>query len=515
MTSIDYGPRTLATEANRNLTGTALRGGAWLSGAAVVQVCLQLMTVGILARLLTPADFGIVAAAMVVFELTQSIALMGMKPAVVQRAELTDADLRSAHTIATGLSIVLALIVFALATPLAAMLRTPAAAPMLQVLSLVFVIQSQSAVAEGLAARRQQFGLLAVRRALSYLIGYAVIGVGMALMGFGAWALVAAKLGEVTVAAILLSLGCRHPRKPLFDRGRLRQLAAFGSGFSVAEIANSLANQADYFVVARLLGPAALGLYSRSYQIMRLPARLLGNVVEDAAFPGFSAVQNERERLARGLYRSLLLMNTLLFPAAVACAVLSRELIAILLGVQWSGAAPLLALFALALPFRSSQRLASTVSRATGANWRIALGQTIYFLAVLAGAYLGSRWGLEGVVLGVSLAILIQTVFQLELAGRVSGLARSAIAKAHVLPLPATVLFGLALWAAATVLRDWTGSPFLVLVASLTSAALVLGAAALLSPRIFLPGDWRLLHDKLWHKVRSVAGSGTHARPAR
>jgi len=487
-----------------SLTRSTLRGGAWLSAAAIVQVVLQLITVGVLARLLTPGDFGVVAAAMVVLELAQGIALMGMKPAVVQRAELSDGDMRTAHTIAIGLSTLLALLVFIAAAPIAALLRTPAATPMLQVLALVFVVQAQSAVAEGLASRRRQFGLLAIRRTLSYFVGYAVIGVGMALLGFGAWALVAAKLGEATMAAILLSIGCRHPRRLLFDRAPMREFFGFGTGFSVSRIANSLANQADYFVVARTMGPAALGLYSRSYQIMRLPARLLGNVVEDAAFPSFSAIQSERERLARGLYRSLVLMNLLLFLAATGCAVLAPEIVAIALGPQWDEAAPLLALFALALPFRSSQRLASTVSRSTGANWRIALGQIAYFLAVLLGAYLGSRWGLEGLVLGVTAAILLQTVLQFEIACRLTGLARRGVARAHLLPLPATLAFGVSLLAFAQELRNWTSSPLAVLVAATFAASGVLAVGVLLCPRVFVPGDWQHFIERMMGKFMPI-----------
>src|SRR5690606_19845074 len=150
------------------------------------------------------------------------------------------------------------------------------------------------------AARHKQFGLLAVRRMLSYFLGYGVVGISFALAGFGAWALVAARLGEVVATAVLLSVGAPHSRRFLLRRDTIKQLSGFGAGYTVNQIANTLANQSDYMVVARTLGAAPLGLYSRSYQIMRLPAQLIGNVVEDVAFTGFSSIQQERERMARG-----------------------------------------------------------------------------------------------------------------------------------------------------------------------------------------------------------------------
>lgn len=494
----------------QNLTQTTLHGGAWLSFAAIMQVGLQFATVGILARLLTPTDFGIVAAAMVVVDLSQGLALLGMKPAVVQRPSLTEDDLRAAYTIAVGLSSLLTISVFLLAGIISELLRTPAAEPMLQLLSLVFVIQAQSAVAEGLAARRRKFKLLAMRRIASYLIGYVAIGITCALLGYGAWSLIAAKLGEVTSAAVLLSIGSNHSRRPLFDRDRLKQLTGFGAGFSVARIANTLANQADYVVVARVLGPASLGLYSRSYQIMRLPAQLIGNVIEDVGSPGFAAVQNERARLARGLYRSLLLMNMLLFLVAVTCTILAPEIIAIALGPKWHQAAPLLSLFAFAIPFRSSQRLATTVSRSTGANWNIAVGQTLYFISVLVGAYLGSHWGLIGVVLGVSVAILLQCCVQFELVSRLTGLPLSRIFMTHLLPMPAMLLLGLPMWGAALAMRTWTGNPFIILIASLVAGGAALLIGNLVLPRVFLPEEGRDMLDALLGKVRSMLRREAH-----
>lgn len=462
-----------------NLTKSTLRGGGLLSLAAVAQVLLQFVTVGILARILNPYDFGVAAAALVMIELSQSMAQLGMRPAVVQRFELSEVDIRSAYTLTVVLSLVLAAAVFLLAGPIAVALNTPAAKPMLQVLSLVFVIQSQGAVAEGLAARHKQFGLLAARRVTSYLVAYGLVGITCALMGLGAWALVAAKLADAIVTAVLLSIGAPHSRRPLFHRAATRRLSGFGAGYTVNQIANTLANQSDYMVVARTLGVVPLGLYSRSYQIMRLPAQLIGNVVEDVAFPGFSSIQNEPERMARGFYRALLMMNIVLYLAAAGCVVLAPEIIAVALGPKWGTAAPLLQMFALAIPFRSTQRLATTISFSTGTNWPIAIRQIIYFLSVVAGAWFGSAWGLNGVVVGVSMAILIQTAIQFQLTMRLTGLSMGRLMAAHLRPVPAALLFGLPAWGVAVILRHAGTHPAMtLLVASMVGGlALVIGVA--------------------------------------
>lgn len=492
------------TDGKKSLTGATLIGGGLLTLSAVAQALLQFVAVGVLARILMPADFGLVAAAMVIVELTQSVAQLGMRPAVVQRQFLSDEDIRIAFTLAIVISLAMATTMFLLSGPLAEIVATPGAKPMLQVLSVAFVIQSLGSVAEGIAARQRKFGLLAARRLGSYFIGYGLVGVGSALLGLGAWALVAAKLAEVTSAAILLTIGVRHPRRLLLRRETVRQLSGFGAGYSVAQILNTFANQADFAVVARLLGPASLGLYSRSYQIMRLPSLLLGNVVDDVAFASMSAVQDQRARLGRGLYRGLLLMNLTLYLAAAAVFILASEVIAIALGGKWQAAVPLLSLFALALPFRSTQRLASTVARATGANWGIAWRQGVYFLSVFGGAALGSRWGLQGVVSGVSLAIGLQTIMQLQLAASIAGLSLREVIDAHVRPLPALVLFAIPLTGTAIGLRLMHLPPFLIVLVSGGVAATVLVLASAALPAVILGADGIELVEAIGKKLPSA-----------
>lgn len=472
-----------------NLTQKTMRGGSLLTLAAIAQVVFQFVTVGILARILSPTDFGVAATALVMIELSRSLAQLGMRPAVVQRLELGEEDIRSAYTLTFIISIILTLTVFILAGPIAAALRTPSAEPMLRVLSFVFVIQSQSAVAEGIAARKKQFGLLAVRRMLSYFVGYGIVGVSCALAGFGAWALVAAKLGDAIATAVLLSIGAPHSRRLLLRGDTARHLSDFGAGYTVNQIANTLASQADLMVVARTLGPAPLGLYSRSYQIMRLPALLIGNVVEDVAFPGFSSIQKEPERMARGFYRALVMMNILLFLASAGCIVLAPEIIAVALGPKWQQAAPMLQLFALAIPFRSTQRLATTVSFATGTNWPIATRQIIYFLAVVAGAWIGSSWGLYGVIVGVSCAITLQTVMQFQLASSLTGLGTRRIVEAHLRPLPAALCFGVPVYLVADWLRGAGFYSLIILVAACLIGAITLSASALVAPKFILMNE--------------------------
>lgn len=460
---------------DNELTKSTLKGGSLLFLAAIAQIIFQFASVAILARLLSPADFGIAAVALIVIEFSQGLALLGIRPAIVQRAKLSDADIRVAYTIALIMSSALTVLVFISAGLISRLLRTPTAEPMISALSIIFLIQAQSAVSEGLAARERQFKLLASRRFLSYLVGYGLVGVTSALYGLGAWSLILAKIADATMTAVLLSFGARHSRRPLLSAAELKRFSDFGAGYTIHQLFNTLANQADNAVVARILGPAALGLYSRSYQIMRLPSLLIGNIIEDAASPGFSAVQNDKQRLARGFLRGLSTVNILLYLAAAICAILAPEIVAIALGPNWTSAAPLLALFSIAIPFRSTQRLATVVSRAKGANWSIAFRQMIYFIFVVVGSWIGSKWGLAGVVGGVTIAILVQTVLQFQLASYLTGSRLTSLLRVHLTPLPATLLLGLPIWLVAEYLRGFRLQPIETVALSSFAGLLTLG----------------------------------------
>jgi O-antigen/teichoic acid export membrane protein len=419
-----------------------LAGGAWLGAAALVQVMAQLVVVGILARILSPKDFGIVASAAVIMEISQSISQMGMGVAIVQKSDVTEYDIRTAFTTTVLSSSTISILLFALAPLIAGILRVPAAVHVIQALSLLFLFRGMSVVAEALAARQFKYRLLALRRVVGYIIGYGFVGITAACLGAGPWSLVAAQLTEALVTTVLLVAEIRHPMKPLLDRNSLSKLSNFGGGIVFGRIANTLALQIDYVVVARLMGPGALGIYSRSYQIMRLPALTIGKVVEDVLFPALAAAQNDRSGLSVTFVRVLKLMNLALIPSSVLLFVCANDIVLLLLGSKWTSAVVLLQVFSFAVAFRSTQRLAATTARALGRSWQVGWREVIYFVLVLAGACIGARSGLKAVSIFVSLAIVGQFILHVSLVSRLLQIPVRRLVKAHVDCLPLALLVG-------------------------------------------------------------------------
>src|SRR5690606_28466000 len=113
-----------------------------------------------------------------------------------------------------------------------------------------------------------------------FVLGYGLIGVTLALLEFGVWSLVCAQLGQTTLGAVLSLSFRREAIGVAFSKQAASQLLHFGAGFSLARIANYLANQGDNLIVGRFLGADALGIYGRSYQFVMIPANLIGSVLD-------------------------------------------------------------------------------------------------------------------------------------------------------------------------------------------------------------------------------------------
>jgi len=370
-------------------------------------------------------------------------------------------------------------------------------------LSLGFILNNVGIVADSLAARELRFELLAMRRMIGYVIGYPVIGVISGLAGAGAMSLVFANLGQVTTTSILMLVTSKHAKKPLIDREALKSMWMFGLGFSVARLANTFAAKVDQFVVARSFDIATLGLYTRAHAIMRFPISTLGQIVEDVAFPSMSAIQHDPERISSSYLKTLAFANTAMFPAATFVVIMSQEIVAVLLGDQWGGAVPILMVLAFTLPLRSTQRLGSAVLRAMGHSWIVAGTQFVYLAAVMAGAYVGSHFGIVGSAAGVSIAVLVQFLTLAAFLFKLARINPFDFAAAHLGAVPAILLAGGVTYSARLLCGTIHIGPLMTVIIACVAAGVALATPFFLAgPRFFGRHSFGMIvmvRSKLFH----------------
>jgi PST family polysaccharide transporter len=340
---------------------------------------------------------------------------LGLGPAVVQRSALEPRHLSTAFVASTTLGLLIAAAVWGAAPLIAQFFRMEHLVPVVRALGLLFPIAGIATVPESLLRRELRFRLLANRDVLAYGVGYGGVGVVLALLGWGVWALVAAQLTQAVIRTVIL-LGAAPP----FLRARptwpsFLELMEYGIGQSAARLGMITANQADNLVVGRWLGAVPLGEYSRAFQLASVPATLLGDVVDKVLFPMMARVQEDARRLATAYLEGTALLALVTLPVGVVAAILAPDLVAVAFGDPWLGIVAPFQVLALGMMFRTGHRVSDSLARATGKVYRRAWRQFLYAGLVFLGSLIGQFWGLTGVAIGVLCALSVNYVLMAQL----------------------------------------------------------------------------------------------------
>lgn len=473
--------------AGASLTTMTVRGFAWAFTGTISQALLQLVSMVVLSRLLVPAEFGAAQAAGLVIGLSQVVSQLGVAPALVQRTTLSDQEITAAFYGSLLLSSLLALVLIAVAPWVNPVISLSPDSPLLPLLTIALVCAGAAAAPLGVLQRRLRFRQLAVVDVLA--LGPATVGVSvlLAALGNGAVSLVWGQIAGGLTAAIGYHVLARVPLRPASPVAMWRSarpLLRFGSGYSLSQLGNWFALNADNFVTVNVLGKEAFGLYSRAYNLLAQPANIVGSAVDMALFPAMARARDDGERLRRAYIRSASLVALVTVPLGAILWVLAPEIVGIMLGPRWSGVVVPVQVFALVLLPRASYKISGSLTRATGAVYGGAWRQWLYAAEVLVACAIGTRWGVNGVAVGASIAIVLHFLIMLRFSERVArGLMRGVLVM-YLKHVPV----GLASFAAAesvAVLVRPGGSMVLTVVAASVAWAVATGAAVLLLRRYF------------------------------
>jgi O-antigen/teichoic acid export membrane protein len=447
-----------------------LGGFGWMAMSGGAQTAMQIVVLAVLARLVSPAEFGIVSAALVVVALTAVFAEAGMGPALVQRDQITDRHIRTGLTFQVLASIGLWALVWALAAVIAGLFRIPALAAVVPVIASSLVLRSLT-LGEFLLLRELDFRKVAVVEAVSWGLGNGVVAVTLALRGYGAWAIVYGNVAQAAIRTLMLWRARPHAVRPLLDRAALRDLLFYGGGYTLGWWANFVARQGDNVIVGRWLGSEALGLYTRAYSLMRQPADLFGRVVNRVLFPAMAAVQGDRSRLRRSYLHGAGLVAAVVLPFSAVAALTSTELITVLLGERWLALRPAFDVMVFGMLFRTSYKLSDSLASATGRVYARAWRQGVYAAMVVGGAMLGRPWGITGVALGITLALAANFLLMAQLSLEIIDSEWRALGLAHVPGLVLGTLTWAAVGALTMALRAVDAPAVVIVLAGLVATA--------------------------------------------
>lgn len=399
-----------------SLSDRASSGLLWTFFGTGGQSILNLLIVVVLARLLNPSDFGVVSAALVVIGFAQIFTLLGIGPAIVQMPDLSAHHVRVGFTTSVALGCAIGLAVFHAGPLIASFFRMPQLDDVVKVLAFTFPVAGAATVSQALLQRSLSFRGLAVISFTSFVLGYGLVSIVLALLGWGVWALVFGHLGQTLVHAALVIALRSDAAGIAFTKAAAMRLLVFGTGHSLARLANYTATQADNIVVGRGLGAEALGVYGRAYQFLMLPTNLIGAVLDRVLFPTMASIQDDIGRLSRAYLRAVGGVTLITMPTSAVVWVIAPELVQFVLGPQWADVTDPLRVLIVFLVFRTTYKVSDSLARATGAVYRQAWRQWVYAVAVVLGAWTGlTLGGATGVAFGVGLAITLNFVLMLHL----------------------------------------------------------------------------------------------------
>ena len=424
------------------LTSRSLRGFLVLGSSTAGQAIVNIIFLGVLARLLTPSDFGIITAASVVTLLGDSLCRLGLGPALVQRPTIEPRHVVTAShtTLLLGLGLAGLLIVFRYQIEFA--FRIDGLAQVLLPLSLVFPLRSACVVAEALAQRELKFGIIGSSQAASYIIGYGACGIGAAYLGAGLWSLVTAQLAQAIIRSAILIRVVKHPRVGRLDTEALKELLPFALDVTAVELLSYIANQADKFLAGRSLGAELLGLYGRAYQLTSAPALGFALIVDKVLFPALASVQNQPDRLKKAYVSAQTIVGIVTLPSSALLLILAPEVISIVLGDGWGLAIRPLQWLAAGTFLRTGYKLSGTLARSLGKTRSVVIYQAIYAAAVALFCSLFLKFGIDGIAFGVFLALLLEYILLANLSAKLIDVSYRQVLKTALPGLAIAIIVG-------------------------------------------------------------------------
>jgi O-antigen/teichoic acid export membrane protein len=377
--------------------GHKIRSGlGWKAVSQLAGAGSRLVVGLILARLLTPDEFGLAAMALTFSGLALVFTDLSLGAALVQRRHITEEDRSTVFwtTVATGAACTVAGVL--LAGPIAALFAEPKVRWLIVAESFCFIIVALSATQAALMTRAMAFRGLELRDAGGNLLG-AAVAIALAFGGFGAWAIIGQSLVAVAAStALLWSFATWRPRF-IFSKKSLQECGGFGIKLFGSKLMGVVNTYADNVLVGRFLGAAALGTYAVAYNVMFSPITRLITPIQGVLIPVFSRLQDEPARLGQAWLRGSRLLALIAFPAFAGMIVVAPDFIPVLLGDRWSDAIPVVQLLCLAGAMQAVQTLQHSVLQARGkAGTLFRFMATSSVMNVTAFA-LGLRWGIVGV----------------------------------------------------------------------------------------------------------------------
>ena len=401
-----------------SLTQKTVKGFFWAYTSFLGGKGLNFLTTVILARLLLPAEFGLVGYCLVVIQYVDILNSAGIDTALIARREKVEEAANAAFVANILFGIGCFIITWLIAPLVATFFKAPEIVPLFRALGLSLPLTGLGVVPDTMLKREMKFQMSIISDiGRNFMKGAA--SVIFALLGWGVWSLVWGQVIGVLTGSLISWVVARWKPTWKFDREATRSIVGYGSHIILLETAGAFRNNVDYLLVGRILGAASLGFYTMAYRMPELIIRSLNYVIGDVSLPALASVQSDRPKLQKFYFGYLRFLSMFVFPVGVGLAFTAPVFIPLFLSDKWIPAIAPTSLISIALAITAlgfvPGVLYKAISRPDVLN-KLALSKMPIAVVVL---WYSTRWGIVGVAAGQILIALISLSMDMGIVNRI------------------------------------------------------------------------------------------------
>jgi O-antigen/teichoic acid export membrane protein len=401
-----------------NIGRRAVSGGFVTVAAQAAKFALTFAGTAILARLLSPKDFGLVGMVLGMVGVVGIFNELGLSTATVQRQNITQQQVSNLFWINVAVSGVVSLGSCGLAPLVAGFYRNPSVTWIMVALSLMFLLTGSTVQHRALLTRQMRFRALAVIDVTSMFAGFSTACV-LARLGFSYWALVAQQL-MYSVGCLVLtwSVSKWRPSWPSRNSG-VRPLLSFGAHLTIADFLGRSLLNTDSILIGKFFGATPLGLYTRASVLLARPLEQVVTPINAVMDPVLARLQGDPKRYRRTFLRTFESLALIIFPFSAICLALAKPMVLVILGPKWTGVVPLFSAFALVAISGPLSGFVTWLYQSQGRGkdqlWNHSAAGFVTFVAYVVGL----RWGPLGLILSLALvSAIIRLPIVYYIAGR-------------------------------------------------------------------------------------------------
>ncbi|HKT74167.1 MAG TPA: MOP flippase family protein [Steroidobacteraceae bacterium] len=452
-----------------------IQGVSWSVLARLGSQLFQLAFSVVLARLLSPVEFGEMGMLIVFTGFAQALADCGLTSALIQRQEITEAHRSTTFWLQLIVGWLLAVAFFCGAPLIAAFYDLPELATLIRAVSCVFVIQAWAQTQYSLLLKELKFKQVAIATVGS-TVAAGVLAVILALRGYGVWALVWQSVAGAAVTSILVKMQSSWRPRFVLDTAAIKDLGGYAAYLTAHSSLNYWLRNGDNLLIGKVLGAQQLGIYARAYTLMLLPINNVSAVLGQVMFPALSMLQSEPARFSRSYLAATRMIAFVSFPLMAGAAILAEPFINLLLGGKWAQVIPVFRVLSTVGLFQSIIFPVAWVFTALGKTRTQFILSCCYAIIFIIAIAIGSRFGIIGVAYAYAAWTLLAGWCNLHFAGRYMGIGSGRIIASVARIAWLTAIMGGVLLmfdrAVAAELADWARLALGILISACTFGSL-------------------------------------------